>query len=500
MALPVVGSATYPTVAEIRDTILRTIRLGFQRVGLSANVLEGSENYIRADAIARRVVHAFANNQIALQDYSPLTAQGDALTAIARVYGVEPRAPSKAAGYLVITCTGTVTIPAGYQCTSPSGEKYQTTSVNTVATGASVLVEAVNTGKQTDVAALATMTWDSNAVGPLQQTAKVAASGITGGENEDDQEKLRQRLISRLAFPGVGGNVSQTKAFAEQASAAVDAAYVYAAARGPSSYDVALVSDESDRSVPVTVINTVAAYLEANLPGHASVNVTTVAEQGVDVVFQATLALPATAGGAGGGWRDASPWPSGAPVAGTDDGKVTAYNAGTGTATVRTTASPAVGQSIAIWSPVTETLYEYTVTTIGGVSGAYTIKVQDATGAVGFKVSPLSAYVSAGAHNLKSYAETIAAQFLLLGPGEKTASPEILPRGRRQPTPDQGAAQNIDNRLLGAVQNEHAELEITYGLRLATGTTTALTGPSVPSTTADPPRIITLQHWALRKA
>ena len=139
MTLPAVGSATYPTVAEIRDTILRTIKLGFQRVGLSANVLEGSENYIRADAIARRVVHAFANNQIALQDYSPLTAQGDALTAIARVYGVEPRAPSKAAGYLVITCTGTVTIPAGYQCTSPSGEKYQTTSVNTVATGASVL-------------------------------------------------------------------------------------------------------------------------------------------------------------------------------------------------------------------------------------------------------------------------------------------------------------------------------------------------------------------------
>lgn len=500
MALPAVGSATYPTVAEIRDSILRTIKLGFQRVGLSANVLEGSENYIRADAIARRVVHAFANNQLALQDYSPLTAQGDNLIAIARVYGVGKRAPNKAAGYLVITCTGTVTIPADYQCTAPNGEKYQTTSVNTVATGASVLVEAVNAGKATDQDALTNVTWDSNAVGNLQQTAKVAASGLTGGEDEDDQEKLRQRLIDRLAFPGVGGNVSQVKAFSEDASAAVATAYVYAGARGPASYDVALVSDESDRSVPVTVINTVAAYLEANLPGHASLNVTTVAEQGMDVVFMATLALPTTAGGAGGGWRDAAPWPSGTPVAGSDDGKVTAFTAATQTATVRTVATPVVGQSIAIWSPTTETLYEYTITTVGGVSGAWTIKVQDASGAVGFKVSPLSSYVSAGAFNLKAYAATIAGQFLFLGPGEKTASSDILPRGRRQPTADQGAAANVDNRLVGNVQNEHTELELTYGLRLATGTTTTLTGPSVPSTTADPPRIITLQHWALRKA
>ena len=92
MTLPAVGSATYPTVAEIRDSILRTIKLGFQRVGLSANVLEGSENYVRADATARRVVHAFANNRIALQDYSPLTAQGDNLVLVARVYGVEKRA------------------------------------------------------------------------------------------------------------------------------------------------------------------------------------------------------------------------------------------------------------------------------------------------------------------------------------------------------------------------------------------------------------------------
>jgi uncharacterized phage protein gp47/JayE len=303
LTLPAVGSATYPTIVEIRDSILRTIKLGFQRVGLSANVLVGSENYVRADAFARRAVLAFANNKLALQDYSPLTATGDNLVTVAKVYGVTKRAPSKASGYVKITCTGTVTIPAGYQCTAPNGEKYQTTTANTVATGAEIEVQAVNTGDATNQAAATRITWDSNAVGPLNQVASVGASGITGGFPEDDDEKLRQRLIDRLAFPGVGGNVSQTKAFAEDASAAVGAAYVYAAARGPASLDVAIVSDEGDRTLSTGVINTVAAYLGANLPGHADINATTVSPQPLDVVFQGSLPLPTTAGGAGGGWR-----------------------------------------------------------------------------------------------------------------------------------------------------------------------------------------------------
>ena len=500
MTLPAVGSATYPTIVEIRDSILRTIKLGFQRVGLSANVLVGSENYVRADAFARRAVLAFANNKLALQDYSPLTATGDNLVIVAKVYGVTKRAPSKASGYVKITCTGTVTIPAGYQCTAPNGEKYQTTAANTVATGAEIEVQAVNTGDATNQDAGTRITWDSNAVGPLNQVATVGASGITGGFPEDDDEKLRQRLIDRLAFPGVGGNVSQTKAFAEDASAAVGAAYVYAAARGPASLDVAIVSDEGDRTLSTGVINTVAAYLGANLPGHADINVTTASPQPLDVVFQGSLPLPTTAGGAGGGWRDGTPWPSGTPSAGTSDGKVTAYDSGTGVATIRETTEPNVGQSIAVWDPDGETLYEYTLATVAGSAGAWEVTVQDPAGAVGFKVDPTDAYVSAGSFNLKAYATTIAAEFLKLGPGEKTTLSELLPRARRQPTPDQGVAQNVDNRLLGNVQAAHAELVLDYGLRLDTGTTTTRTSPSVPATTADPPKILTLKYWALRKA
>jgi hypothetical protein len=283
------------------------------------------------------------------------------------------------------------------------------------------------------------------------------------------------------------------------AGAAVDSVYVHAAVRGPGSLDVVIVRNEGDRALGTTTVNAVAAYLAANLPGHADINVTSVLEQGLDVVFLGTLPLPSTAGGAGGGWRDASPWPSGTPVAGSNDGKVTAYISNTGVATVRTTDTPVAGQSIGIWDPDAAEMYEYTVVTVAGSAGAWTITVQDSAGAVGFKASPLGAYVSAGAVNLTSYANTIAAQFLLLGPGEKTSNQDILPRGRRQPTVDQGAAMDVDHRILGNVQATHTELVLDYGLRLETGTTTTRTSPSLPSSTAGEPRILTLKYWAIWK-
>lgn len=500
-----VDNADYPTIAELRDAILRTIVLGFARIGLEANVLPGSENYIRADAFARRAAQAFENNRLGLRQYHPLTATGQALVDIAALYGVTKREPSKASGYLVITCTGTVTIPSGYRCTGPNGEKYDTTSTSTaISTGAEVQVVAVNVGDATNQDAGATFTWDSSAVGGLQQTAVVASGGITGGADEDTEEELRSRLIDRLAFPGVGGNVSQTRSIAEAASAAVDAAYVYAAVRGPASLDVAILRNEGDRALGTATVNAVAAALAADLPGHASINVTSVLEQGLDVVLRATLPLPTTAGGAGGGWRDASPWPSGTPAAGTNDGKITAYNSATGTATVRTTATPVVGQSIGIWDPDASDdggeMYEYTITSVGGSAGAWTFTVQDSAGSVGFKASPLNAYVSAGAVSLTSYAATIAAQFLLLGPGEKTDSTDLLPRARRQPTVDQGAASAVDNRILANVMAAHTEMVVDYGLRLETGTTTTRTSPALPSSTAGEPRIITLKYLGIWKA
>ncbi len=500
MTLPTVTDAAYPTPSEVRDAILRTILLGGRRRGLTINILPQSDAWIRADAVAKRVSVAIANGRLALQDVSPLEATGDALVRLAKMFGVTKRPASSSTGYVRITTSAAVTIPAGYQGTGPGGYKYQTTGISlVVSTGAQVQIRAVATGKATNLAAGAVLSWDSAAVGQLKPTAIVAAGGIDGGANEDDEEVLRRRLIDRIAFPAGGGNTAQIRAWAEDSSAAVDRAFVYAAVRGPGSYDVAVVGASGDGVLSAATCAQVAAYIEGKMPGHASLNVTSVAAQLVDVALAATLPLPVSAGGAGGGWRQGAPWPA-------ELCKVTAY--ASGVVTVGTTATPTAGDQIGVWDPtytnsdgdVVGKMREYTIAAspaVGGGAGAWTFAVQGgfaATMAVG-------AFISAGAVNLISYADSFAAEVRKLGPGEKTASVFILPRGRRTPGVDLESPAALTSRLLDASVGEAAEVEdVGYLVRYQTGTTTPKTGPTVPAVTTDPPGRLSLKHFSIVKA
>jgi len=497
MALPAVGDAAYPTPAEVRDAILRTIAFACARRGVTANVLPGSDHYIRADAIAKRVSVAMANNKIALANLSPLTATGKDLRDLCAVFGVPERPASSASGSVTIKCSGSITIPADFVATAPSGLKYKTTGANiAIATGAKVELVAVSTGKATNVDPSTVLTWDSAAIGSLVSTCTVDADGFTGGFDADADEQLRARLIDTLSNPAGGGNVAQVRQWAEDASSAVERAFCYAGVRGAGTYDVALVAAGGDRTVPGATVTAIDAVLAAKHPGHADVNTTTISPERVDVILSATMPTPASTGGAGNGWRDTVPWPSGAVSLGSDDGKVTAYSAPT--ATVRTTTAPVAGQRIGVWYAGTDEgqFYEYTIATVGGVSGAWTITVVG-----GFIVSPLNCYVSAGATRLADYGAAFLALVRTLGPGEKTANQDILPRGRRQPTPETTAPSDLTTSLLGAMTTAYPEItDLTYAARVATGTTTALTSPSVPATTADPPKILVLKHFAIRRS
>jgi len=173
MALPEVDQANYPTPSELRAALLRTVVLGFARRGISANVLPGSDHYIRHDALAKRASIAFANLQATIAQLSPTEATGQYLEDLASVYGVTKRAASPAAGNVAIqVSSGTVTIPAGYVLTSPSGIKYQTTGTSVaVANGALVPVIAQEGGASSNLGAGVACTWDSASIGFLLPNA-----------------------------------------------------------------------------------------------------------------------------------------------------------------------------------------------------------------------------------------------------------------------------------------------------------------------------------------
>jgi uncharacterized phage protein gp47/JayE len=484
-----VTDITYPSSTELRDQILRTIAVLYARRGLTANILPNSEHWVRAEAFARRLSIAIANGQLGIRRFSPLDAVGQDLLDLCAVFGIFPRPAEFGTGFVTVDGTGTFTIPEDFVGTAPTGAKFKTTEPNpAIEAGASVAVVALTAGTGGNLAAGTIVTWDSGEVGALKNKAVVAAGGITGGAPADDEERLRDRLLRKLADPSVGGNAAQIREWAEASSASIAAAYVYSAARGPGSYDVALVGSADDGVLTSATCTSVEAYIAGQMPGHANVNVTSITNELVDVVVAAQLPLPVTAGGAGGGWRDAEPWP-------TADAQVTGYM-GPSVVFLTCTVAPTVGRNIAIWDPDAAQLREYTITAVSGAGPSYDVTVQG-----GFGFDPTGAYVSAGAVNLTSYFDTLVESFLEIGPGEKSESPDVMPRARRRPATDVEAPSDVTNLALGALTSTYPEvLDAAYALRVESGTATPRTSPSIPPTTADPPRRLRVRHLAIRKA
>ncbi len=493
MALVEVGGAAYPTTAEIRDAILRTKRLAYVRRGKKINVLPGSDAYFDATAIAEVISIAFANGQITLADVNPLTTTGTRLRLLCKVFGVSERPMAGSSGYIIVSCVGTVVIPEGYICTAASGAKYKTTAIATATNGDLVQVVAVSTGTATDQDAGAILGWDSAAVGGLKSTCTVYVGGLTGGSDGDTDETLRARLIDRIAFPGAGGNWPQVKKWAEDASASIKAAYVYQAPQGPCSVGVAVEGVEDDGVLGQTVVNLAASAIAANYPGNVTLNVTSIVAEQVDIVIAAQLPLPQSAGGIGGGWRDAVPWPS-------DNTTVTTVNANL--AVVQAVAAPVQGMHIALWSKDDQEMREFVLAGVVDLgAGAYGLTMVPLQPGDTTDPSMIGGYVSAGAENLVSYVATVLEQMKALGPGEKSNSPDIIPRALRKPTADVVAQAALNSPFLSAISNAHSEIvDLAWAGRFATGTVTPLTMPSVPPTTTDPPRKLVLGHFAIRKA
>lgn len=494
MAIPLSSGANYPTPDELRDIFLRAIRYGLKRRGIAANVLPGSEYYKRAVSLAGICAIAIENNRISTTALSPITATGVDLESIAGAFGVLKRPASSSSGGGIVdvsSAVASVAIPQDYFATAPNGLKYKTSAAYPTAADAStVQLVSVSTGAATELQPGTVLTWDSASVGNLLPTIVVDAGGIDGGADADDDETLRTRLIDELSAPPVGENPSHIKQVAEDASSSVEAAFIYSTYNGPSSTTVVITEAGGDRVPSAGVVSGVLAYLTANTSTNSSKDVVVIVPEYVDVVLSASLPLHPLVGGAGGGWVDVTPWPRG------ENAKVTAYNAGTGTATCDATTSPAVGNAIAFWDPATLAFRHYAVATVGGSSGAYTFTVTGGFG--GF--SPLSLYVSADAVNLDGYGATYLTQMRGLGPGEMTDAQEYLPRSLRYPTPDISWPYALSSRQTDAIGDAYGEvLSIEYAARFAAGTTTPLTTPTVGAHLINP-NLLTLSSFAIRKA
>lgn len=480
---------------SIRDDVLRTIKNGLVRRGVeSPNVSPGSDWFVLATALGNELAVVGANAVVKADEQMPDSATGDGLARIADVLGLSKQAAAGSVGSIDIVASATSPIPTGQELLDANGLRYRVTVGGNYANGATVPVEAVDSGAATNKAEGDVLRWK---VSPpfCDEKVTIAAGGLVNGIDAEDDEALRARVLAVFQNPPGSGNWEHCAELAEEADARVQKAFVYPAALGPSTLRIAVTAaptlSSKLRDVAIAVLSgTVEPYVKGKLPEHAHIEVTTVENVECDVAFGLSLPEAPTANppGPGGGWLNGAPWPAPNGLT-TFRAEVTAVTSST-EFTVDAASAPAPGVSRIAWlSPVDWRLYTALVTSFSGTPGAYVINLD--TPFTGIAIGSL---IWPDCQNARVYCETALAQFALMGPGEVTANTSALARGFRHPIPANGWPMSIAPHLLNALAKAHDELlSAQFFYRAAVGHASVLGAagqltPNVPVSISSPPK------------
>lgn len=488
-----IRSFVVKTRDEIRDDILRVKRSALIARGVpSPNVSPKSDAYGEAEAIANELVVVESNAVVASDDLMPDTATGPGLDRWLSSVGLSRRPAAGSVGGIVFDATAASLVSLGQQLLDGAGLTYEVTVGGTYSDGDIIPTAAIDTGAATNHDEGDALRWVGTPPAYAAPTALVAAGGLTGGTETEDDETARSRLLGRMQNPPAAGNWQQCVEFAEAASPAVQKGFWYPAAQGPSSTHGAVVgyatAANKNRDVAaVTMSSVVVPYVIGLLAEHADATVTTVTNVPTDVSIGLSLPAAPTASppGPGGGWLDASPWPSvdGSYLYGQLD--LTTYPpASTTQFTVIARVPPTAGVSHVCWvDQATWTLWRTRVVSYTTpAANHYTVTVD--TPLPGITAATGTHFIFPDAANMQAYVDAALAAFANMGPGEKTSNPTALVRAFRHPVPQLGWPYSLDATQLRRISD--AGEEVLSASWVYRSTTT----PPVPGTITDPPGIL----------
>lgn len=232
---------TRPTLTAIRDQ---------RHADVDAN-LPGADSRLRR-SVLEILVRMFAWAEHALYGYIdfisrqlfPDLAERVYLERWASLWALSRTAATFATGAVTFAGTNGVVIPTGTLVRRSDGTEYETTASGTISGGsANVAVEAIEGGLDGNAATGVVLTLVSP-IASVGNNPTVTAPGIAGGSDQEDDEALRARILSRMQTPPHGGSAADyvrwalevpgvTRAWVIQPSLATVLAYNPAALADP---------------------------------------------------------------------------------------------------------------------------------------------------------------------------------------------------------------------------------------------------------------------------
>jgi uncharacterized phage protein gp47/JayE len=226
----------------------------------------------RAVAGAAHLLHLFLE-WVARQLF-PNTAEGAYLLRWAAIYGLSPLPAQYATGNVTATGVNGSVVSSGTQMKTKAGIVVTTTANATIASGtATIPVAAVVAGVGGNLGAGEPLALLSPVAG-VNSTLNVASGGLTGGEDVEDLEELRVRLLERIQQPPHGGNYKDYIVWAKEVPG-VTRAWVFPLYYGAGTVGVAFVLDDAVGSIipDSTKVAEVQAYIDERRPVTAQVTV-----------------------------------------------------------------------------------------------------------------------------------------------------------------------------------------------------------------------------------
>lgn len=242
--------------------------------------LPGADSRLRRSVldVLARVHAAVANGLYGFLDWIsrqvfPDTAEAAQLARWAAIWGVARKAAIAAAGPVSLTGTNGAIVPAGSLLVRSDGAEFVTTAGAVIAAGvATAQVQAVTAGVASNSPAAQKLTFAAPVAG-VNATATIAAPGLIGGSDEEDDDSLRARLLDRIRRPPHGGNADDYHRWALEVPE-VTRAWVYPLQLGPGTVVVAFVMDGRDDMIPLPEdVEAAQAYLDERRPVTAALTV-----------------------------------------------------------------------------------------------------------------------------------------------------------------------------------------------------------------------------------
>ncbi len=263
---------TQPTLAQLIERQQASIE---SRLPGSQPRLRRSVLGILARAVAEAAHGLYGYQAWIAQQILPDTAEGEILERHASVRNITRIAAVAAAGSVTLTGTNGAVISAATELQTADGLTYTTDAEATIASGsATVAVTASVAGAAGNQVAGVTLTLVSPIAGVNSQ-ATVAAGGLAGGAEIEDDEALRERLLFDLRADPAYGSLTWYEAQARAAHPDVTRAWATAGEAGPGTVTVRVMTDDATvDGIPVQqVLDAVAALIDATRPPAAAVYV-----------------------------------------------------------------------------------------------------------------------------------------------------------------------------------------------------------------------------------